>query len=612
MQGRADPAKTDQDSVLTPSIPHIAPIDRHSSDSPRGKVRQNAPVVVKALTRSASPEEYSPQPSPTTAQPAPIVLSQYRLATASSTSHICSRCSTPSPIIISTQPPTQRSVHLTLRQRSRSRSRGGRRMPPPVITAGPSVVIQAGPHTPHPMSPPIGSLRLVQVSRCSRSRSPQSHAPPVPRDIVQRHERSLSFAHLLPSLSLSFSFESSESLSLRPFAPPVTRVTIGMHHLEYGMPSTHSVSLALFFFAHIHELAFPLTPTTTPPSLSLPAYAALTAGLAVYTSSGGSTPRCTPPTAPLASSSGSCTPSSAGSPSPSAFPPHSPASSTSQSWVLRTPSSVRVPLTLIPLALLAVNHPQPVDDCPCFEDAIAVGSVVLGMLVGRWGGYVPGRGAVMLGSGWVLAAGAVGWAPVERGWGDVGVWWGAAREWDQCGCGEGPGANASQAKAVEAARGGAQNELVPADVDAEDEAMASGGREVKHYDADVLTKLIVYARAYLAAYADPSITTGLFFLDLLEAIRPGIVDPTLVLNVNENGDYKDWRQNAKLAISIARKMNTLIFLVPDDIGMYGRVSHVLILFNLDLRRELDEHLSVVVDVWPQVLVRGTLFTCETE
>ncbi|KZS97034.1 Ca2+-binding actin-bundling protein [Sistotremastrum niveocremeum HHB9708] len=67
------------------------------------------------------------------------------------------------------------------------------------------------------------------------------------------------------------------------------------------------------------------------------------------------------------------------------------------------------------------------------------------------------------------------------------------------------------------------------------------------------------------SFKDPSLTTGLFFLDILDAIRPGIVDPALVLNVNESSSYDDRRSNAKLAISIARKMNALIFLVPEDI-----------------------------------------------
>ncbi|KIY48420.1 hypothetical protein FISHEDRAFT_73617 [Fistulina hepatica ATCC 64428] len=69
----------------------------------------------------------------------------------------------------------------------------------------------------------------------------------------------------------------------------------------------------------------------------------------------------------------------------------------------------------------------------------------------------------------------------------------------------------------------------------------------------------------IRSFKDPSITTGLFFLDLLDSIRPGIVDPALVIPVDENGPYEDRRQNAKLAISIARKMDALIFLVPEDI-----------------------------------------------
>ncbi|KAI0776354.1 fimbrin [Irpex lacteus] len=69
----------------------------------------------------------------------------------------------------------------------------------------------------------------------------------------------------------------------------------------------------------------------------------------------------------------------------------------------------------------------------------------------------------------------------------------------------------------------------------------------------------------IRSFKDPSITTGIFFLDLLESLRPGIVDPTLIINVSETSNYEDRRQNAKLAISIARKMNALIFLVPEDI-----------------------------------------------
>ncbi|KAJ8073715.1 fimbrin [Marasmius tenuissimus] len=100
-------------------------------------------------------------------------------------------------------------------------------------------------------------------------------------------------------------------------------------------------------------------------------------------------------------------------------------------------------------------------------------------------------------------------------------------------------------------------------------AKSSGGRPISD------TEMLKWANATaqkgnsnirpLRSFKDPSITTGLFFLALEEAIRPGIVDPTLIIDVNEGGDYEDRRQNAKLAISIARKMNALIFLVPEDI-----------------------------------------------
>ncbi|KAF7348655.1 Sphingosine-1-phosphate phosphatase [Mycena venus] len=377
---------------------------------------------------------------------------------------------------------------------------------------------------------------------------------------------------------------------------------IGTHHLEYGMPSTHSanaVSLALFFWAYIHELALPPAPIV--PSVSFPAYVAFTISLAVYATSivfgrlytaMHSFSDCAVGVflgAFLWLAHTSFPGISLSLPLPSALTAalHLPASYTYtptlfrgwgwgallDAWVLRTPSSLRVPFTLIPLALLAVNqHPQPVDDCPCFEDAIALGSVVLGMFVGRWGAvrwgaHVPGPGVVMPGSGWVLSSD--GWETVERGWGDAGVWWAAALAkmtfgilvifaWRLVakaalhralpptfrflatlmrlpnrrfytpatdytsvppldalrpipsvidlpstagvevggigsgsgisnGTGNGKGGLRRRAEAVEAARGGG------AHVQESEAALDGEGGEVKHYDADVLTKLIVYA-----------------------------------------------------------------------------------------------------------------------
>lgn len=43
-----------------------------------------------------------------------------------------------------------------------------------------------------------------------------------------------------------------------------------------------------------------------------------------------------------------------------------------------------VPSILVPLALALVHyHPETPDDCPCFEDAIAIISVILGVLLGH-------------------------------------------------------------------------------------------------------------------------------------------------------------------------------------------------------------------------------------
>jgi len=46
-----------------------------------------------------------------------------------------------------------------------------------------------------------------------------------------------------------------------------------------------------------------------------------------------------------------------------------------------------VPMTMTAMTMIMVNqHPQPVDDCPCFEDAIAFVSSILGVLLGHWHG----------------------------------------------------------------------------------------------------------------------------------------------------------------------------------------------------------------------------------
>jgi plastin-1 len=57
----------------------------------------------------------------------------------------------------------------------------------------------------------------------------------------------------------------------------------------------------------------------------------------------------------------------------------------------------------------------------------------------------------------------------------------------------------------------------------------------------------------IRSFRDPNITTGLFFLNVLEGIKPGIVDPSLVYNVSEHGDYEERRQNGMPAHTETRK-----------------------------------------------------------
>lgn len=56
----------------------------------------------------------------------------------------------------------------------------------------------------------------------------------------------------------------------------------------------------------------------------------------------------------------------------------------------------------------------------------------------------------------------------------------------------------------------------------------------------------------IRSFKDPSLTTGTFLLDLLDGMKPGIVDPVLVINVNDTGDYEDRRQNGARQALVAQ------------------------------------------------------------
>lgn len=65
------------------------------------------------------------------------------------------------------------------------------------------------------------------------------------------------------------------------------------------------------------------------------------------------------------------------------------------------------------------------------------------------------------------------------------------------------------------------------------------------------------------SFSDSSLSNGVFLLDVLNGLKPGYVDYDLVYTGNSD---EEKYANAKLAISIARKLGALIWLVPEDIN----------------------------------------------
>ena len=78
----------------------------------------------------------------------------------------------------------------------------------------------------------------------------------------------------------------------------------------------------------------------------------------------------------------------------------------------------------------------------------------------------------------------------------------------------------------------------------------------------------------IRSFKDPSLSTGVFLLDVLNGLKPGYVDYNLVTPGRTEEDaylngmnpiIKQANFAAKLAISIARKIGAVIFLLPEDI-----------------------------------------------
>ncbi|RPD55565.1 hypothetical protein L226DRAFT_511641 [Lentinus tigrinus ALCF2SS1-7] len=230
--------------------------------------------------------------------------------------------------------------------------------------------------------------------------------------------------------------------SPRPFAPPVTRLTIGSHHLEYGFPSTHStnsVSIALFFYDLLHRAYYPaalvVEPAIDPSWAEWNATSGLLPAMEAVAEAATAEALISQTTYMLGigillfyvfsivygrlyTGMHSFTDCAVGAAlGAGIWGLHVLCGAYVDAWVRN--NGFIVPVVIVPLCLYLVHrHPQPVDDCPCFEDAIAFVSVVMGEFVGRW--YLEQHGygedfftRPMPGGSWAT-------------WSDVGTWWSTA------------------------------------------------------------------------------------------------------------------------------------------------------------------------------------------
>ncbi|XP_031262027.1 fimbrin-5-like [Pistacia vera] len=93
----------------------------------------------------------------------------------------------------------------------------------------------------------------------------------------------------------------------------------------------------------------------------------------------------------------------------------------------------------------------------------------------------------------------------------------------------------------------------------------SEGKEIT--DADILNwannKVKKADRtSQMESFKDKKLSTGVFFLELLSAVEPRVVNWSLV---TKGENEEDKKLNATYIISVARKLGCSIFLLPEDI-----------------------------------------------
>ncbi|KAL6056274.1 fimbrin [Balamuthia mandrillaris] len=96
-------------------------------------------------------------------------------------------------------------------------------------------------------------------------------------------------------------------------------------------------------------------------------------------------------------------------------------------------------------------------------------------------------------------------------------------------------------------------------------SLSSGGRDITDQDMVNWANQAVASSgksSHMGSFKDPSLRDSRFFFDLLSAVKPRTVNFDLV---TDGVSDEDAIQNAKYAISVARKIGCTIFLLPEDI-----------------------------------------------
>lgn len=163
----------------------------------------------------------------------------------------------------------------------------------------------------------------------------------------------------------------------RPYSPPVARLSISNHGSEYGFPSTHSATSTSTVLIALEALM-------ALDGLSFPATLALFAGLALYA-------------VLLVFGRVYCGMHSiqdvvfGSAIGVSVWVVHRLLSGPLTRWleeeVILTGllASLPIPLLVVLFGLAATaSHPQPIDDCPCFEDSTAFVAVTVGVMIAHW------------------------------------------------------------------------------------------------------------------------------------------------------------------------------------------------------------------------------------